>query len=140
MSDSNKPSYRTLCEKASFFGLNALKKGKNAVYAVTEAIAYLEDNPLTNAGIGSNLCFDGTIECDASLMNGQNLNWASVGALSGIKNPILVPKLLLKEQECTQPLSLIPPNTLMGEGARKWAVNKGLELTELISGSFICNK
>jgi threonine aspartase 1 len=137
MSECNKPSYRAICEKASLKGIDVLKKGKNAIYAVAEAIAVLEDDPLTNAGTGSNLCFDGTIECDASLMNGHNLNWASVGALSRIKNPIYVPKLLLKEQEFIHPLSLIPPITLVGEGARKWAVDKGLELSELTSGLIV---
>jgi isoaspartyl peptidase/L-asparaginase-like protein (Ntn-hydrolase superfamily) len=40
-----------------------------------------QDCPLTNAGIGSNLCLNGNIECDASIMDEDS--YGAVGAVSG---------------------------------------------------------
>ena len=45
---------------------------------------YCQDSPLTNAGVGSNLTLDGTVEGDASIMEGNTLQYAAVGAIPGI--------------------------------------------------------
>lgn len=47
---------------------------------------FLQDSPLTNAGIGSNLSLTGTVECDASLMDGSG-GYGAVGALQGQSVP-----------------------------------------------------
>ena len=46
-----------------------MKNGASAVDAVELAIKLLEDNPITNAGFGSNLCVDGTVEGDACIVD-----------------------------------------------------------------------
>ncbi|RWS28196.1 threonine aspartase 1-like protein [Leptotrombidium deliense] len=124
-SEANRSKYLTVCKEACAEGV----KQTSAIEAVVSAICCLEDNQITNAGFGSNLCNDGSVECDASLMDGDTLQWAAVGALNGIKNPIKVAKLLLNEQirESRNKYGLVAPNMLVGEGAKKWALKNGAE-------------
>lgn len=46
-----------------------LKRGATAVQAVEVAIMVLEDEPILNAGTGSNLTVRGRVECDASIVD-----------------------------------------------------------------------
>ena len=38
---------------------------------------------LVSSGTGSNLTYDGSVECDASIIEGENQLFGSVGALRG---------------------------------------------------------
>lgn len=42
-----------------------------------------QNSRCTNAGTGSSLTLDGTVECDASVMDGKSLLYGAVGCLSG---------------------------------------------------------
>ena len=46
-----------------------LNNGASAVDAVEIAIKVLEDKEITNAGFGSNLAMDGSVECDATIID-----------------------------------------------------------------------
>ena len=88
----------------------------------------LEDAGETNAGFGSNLTESGTVEMDAGLMDGSSLLFGSVGAVSGVKNPILVAQKLVEEQgKGLLPLGRVPPGFLVGEGATEWAVRHNIQ-------------
>jgi taspase, threonine aspartase, 1 len=43
----------------------------------------LKDDPSTNAGRGSNLTENGSVECDASIMDGKSGVFGAVGAVPG---------------------------------------------------------
>lgn len=49
--------------------MKCLKAGGSATDAVEAAIVVLENNDITNAGYGSNLSADGTVECDATIVD-----------------------------------------------------------------------
>lgn len=57
-----------------------LRNGGSAVDGVEMALKSLEDNEITNSGYGSNLSLDGTVECDASIMEESGRSGA-VGAV-----------------------------------------------------------
>ncbi|XP_067845563.1 threonine aspartase 1 isoform X2 [Heptranchias perlo] len=126
-SESKAKEYKQVCKKACQKAIEKLQAGALAVDVVTAALIELEDSPFTNAGMGSNLNLSGDIECDASTMDGKSLNFGAVGALRGIKNPILVANKLLNEaQKGKLSAGRIPPCFLVGEGAYKWAVDHGI--------------
>ncbi|CEG75601.1 hypothetical protein RMATCC62417_10615 [Rhizopus microsporus] len=123
LSKTKEPAYRALCAKACKAGMEILKsKNGSAIDAVAMAIKILEDDPITNAGYGSNLTIKGTVECDASIMEGARGTFGAVGAVSGIKNPIMTAKQLVFEgKDGLLPLGRMPPMLLVGQGAREWA-------------------
>lgn len=71
-----------------------LRGGGSAGDAVVEATKIIEDSELVNAGRGSNLSLDGTVECDAAFMDGDGY-FGGVGAVPGVPNPVLIPKLMV---------------------------------------------
>lgn len=90
----------------------------------------LENSPLTNAGYGSNLSWGGSVECDASIMNGQTLHFGACGAVSNVWNPISLAKHLCIKQCENLSLGRVPPCILTGHGARAWAERMGLEIVD----------
>ncbi|TPP39754.1 Protein polybromo-1 [Fasciola gigantica] len=126
-SKSKETAYSTLCQEACTVAASVLSDhSKGAINAVSAAVAYLENSTLTNAGFGSNLTYDGLIECDAGIMCGSSLRFAGIGAVSNIQNPIYVAELLLQEQlqGSHTDLGRVQPCVLFGSGARRWAIER----------------
>ncbi|KAH8899693.1 N-terminal nucleophile aminohydrolase [Thozetella sp. PMI_491] len=117
---ANEKMHLEACSEAARVGMRFLKGGASATEAVEAALRCLEDKEITNAGFGSNLNMDGVVECDATIVDHLGRSGAC-GAVAGIKNPISLAKLILDTS--TQPLSLrrVPPNILVGTGARLFA-------------------
>ncbi|TIC96844.1 Threonine aspartase 1 [Colletotrichum higginsianum] len=107
-------------------GMKFLKSGASATEAVEAALRVLEDKEITNAGYGSNLSMDGTVECDATIVDHLGRSGAC-GAVPNIRNPVCLAKLILDKS--SQPLSLrrVPPNILVGEGAKNFASENGMQ-------------
>jgi len=76
-------------------GWRALAEGGTALDAVEAAVRSLEDHPRFNAGRGSVLTAAGTVETDASIMEGDRLRNGAVAAVSGVRNPITLARRIL---------------------------------------------
>lgn len=147
-SPANCELYKQVCRQACLQAVAVLRDKGSALDAVTAAVVALEDSQWTNAGLGSNLTLDGTVECDASIMDGQSLHYGAVGAVSGVKNPVLVADSLLRTQmQGEMSLGRIPPSTLVAHGAYEWATRHDLHtiskddlITESSRKAYIKNK
>ena len=65
---SQAPEFRQGVRAAALAGWRVLAGGGSSLDAVESAVRALEDDPRFNAGRGSVLTRDGTIEMDASIM------------------------------------------------------------------------
>lgn len=97
--------------------LAALQAGAAALDAAEHAVALLEDSEFFNAGTGSVLNRDGRVETDAAVMEGATGRVGAVAAVSGIRNPVHVARLVLERSEHI---------FLAGEGAREFARAQGV--------------
>jgi hypothetical protein len=88
---------------ATKIGMALLKNGGSALDAVEIALRLMEDREITNAGYGSNLTADGTVECDATIVDHMGRSGA-VGACSSesffpfekFNEPLLIGSMNLK--------------------------------------------
>ncbi|KAK7415927.1 hypothetical protein QQZ08_012195 [Neonectria magnoliae] len=124
-SHQNEHVHLQACVAAAEMGMKFLKAGSTATEAIEAALRILEDKEITNAGYGSNLSIDGTVECDATIVDYLGRSGAC-GAVPNIRNPISLAKLILDTSN--KPLSLrrVPPSALVGEGAKAFAEEHGL--------------
>ncbi|MES2598772.1 MAG: isoaspartyl peptidase/L-asparaginase [Verrucomicrobiota bacterium] len=76
-------------------GYAVLKSGSSGLEAVQKAIIILEDSPLFNAGRGSVLTAAGTVEMDASIMDGKTLQAGAVAGITTVRNPILLANVVM---------------------------------------------
>jgi L-asparaginase len=88
-----------------------------AVETVVYATSMLEDNPLFNAGIGSQIQADGVIRMSAALMDGVSKKMSGVINIEAVKNPIQVALVLQQEDD----------RILGGSGATNYARKNGFE-------------
>ncbi|KAI3395576.1 hypothetical protein diail_1088 [Diaporthe ilicicola] len=121
----NENYHLTMCAKAAQEAMKCMKGGGSATDAIEAAINILENNEITNAGYGSNLSIDGTVECDATIVDHFGRSGAC-GAVPNIKNPISLAKLVLDSSLKSLSLRRVPPNLLVGEGAKNFAIEHGM--------------
>lgn len=93
-------------------------KTHTALETVVYAVSLLEDDPLFNAGIGSQIQSDGKIRMTAAVMDGHTQKFAGVINIEDVKNPIQVAEKLLPFED----------RVLGGEGATMFARKNGFEV------------
>jgi beta-aspartyl-peptidase (threonine type) len=98
-------------------GWRILSEGGRALDAVEAAVRVLEDHPRFNAGRGSVLTSAGTVEMDASIMDGDRLDCGAVGAVTRVANPISLARRVLEDGRHV---------LLVGEGAEAFARAAGI--------------
>jgi len=92
------------------------RKYSFVVDAVVEAVSVLENDVRFDAGLGSYLRLDGSIEMDAGVMDSRETIGSVIG-LKDTKNPVYVARDVLD----------IPHNVLAGQGATDFARQMGYE-------------
>ncbi|WCJ23175.1 N-terminal nucleophile aminohydrolases (Ntn hydrolases) superfamily protein [Euphorbia peplus] len=134
---SGEKALRSAMKRACLAAACVLRKRSSgclsSLDAVAAAIQVLEDDPSTNAGRGSNLTEDATVECDSSIMDGHTGVFGAVAAVPGFPNPIQIATLLAKHQiTSSSHFGRLSPMFLAGEGARIWAKSNGIDCPESI--------
>ncbi|KAI9787195.1 MAG: hypothetical protein M1839_003430 [Geoglossum umbratile] len=145
----NEALHLKACTDAAKAGMAVLRNSGSCLDAVEMAIRVLEDREITNAGYGSNLAMDGTVECDATIVDHLGRSGA-VGAVSRkyntildlpripgmsgvyvanrssveIRNPISLARLVLEQTLTPLSLNRVAPNLLVGQGATDFAFEK----------------
>jgi beta-aspartyl-peptidase (threonine type) len=99
-------------KKAAKIGFNILAEGGSAVDAVVEAVAFMEDAGVFNAGCGSSLNIEKLVEMEASVMDGKTLQAGAVGLLKDVRNPVRLARLVMEKTDHV---------FVVGEGAEKLA-------------------
>ena len=85
--------------RAAEAGDAILIAGGSALDAVVAAVRVLEDDPEFNAGTGSALTRDGTVETDASIMDGATQRVGAVAAVPDLGNAIALARAVLDAGE-----------------------------------------
>lgn len=98
-------------------GWTVLAAGGSALDAVEAAVRSLEDHPRFNAGRGSVLTSEGTIEMDASIMEGDRLECGAVASVTCVANPITLARHVMQSNRHV---------LIVGEGARAFARGAGM--------------
>lgn len=90
-------AYRASLSRAIRVGAELLSNGATAVDSVEAAIGAMEDDSLFNAGRGAVFTADGSIELDASIMDGRTLAAGAVTGVTRTRHPISLARRLMDE-------------------------------------------
>ena len=86
-------------ESALLAGHAILDAGGTSLKAIEAAILVLENSPRFNAEPGAALTRDGTVELDASIMDGRTKEAGAVAGLQRVKNPIAAARTVMDKTE-----------------------------------------
>jgi len=119
MTPDMQKEYLFVLNRALHVGDSVLSNGGSCMDAVVSTIMVMEDSPLFNAGKGAVFTHEGTVELDASVMNGKTLEAGAVAGITDIKNPIMLARTVMEKSEHV---------FLVGKGASQFAVEQGFKL------------
>lgn len=121
MTAEKEAAYRDALEQALQAGADVLSAGGSSADAVEATIHVMEESPLFNSGKGAVFTSEGTVELDASFMDGATGNAGAVAGIKTIRHPISAARLVMDSSVHVM---------MAGEGADKFAANMGLETVE----------
>ena len=121
MTPETADEYRAKLTEAMEAGHAILADSGAALDAVVAAIRILEDSPLFNAGKGAVFDARGGHSLDASIMDGTTGNAGAIAAVTGVKNPIELARLVMDSSGHV---------VLMGDGAEEFGRLYGVEAVE----------
>ncbi len=104
--------------RALLAGAAVLEAGGPALDAVEAAVRVLEDDPSFNAGCGSALTREGTIEMDAAVMDGASGRAGAVACVTKLRHPLHAARLVMERTSHV---------LLVGPGATAFALAQGAE-------------
>jgi L-asparaginase / beta-aspartyl-peptidase len=119
MSAEREAEYRAKLDEALRAGHAVLQGGGSSLDAVQAAVTVMEDSPLFNAGRGAVLTSEGTVEMDASIMDGRTLAAGAVAGVKDVRNPLALARLVMERT---------PHVMLTGDGAGAFAREQGVAL------------
>ena len=107
--------------KALETGYAVLSRGGSSIDAVEAAVTVLEDDPTFDAGRGSFLTSDGSVQLDALLMDGGRMKAGGVACVERLRNPIQAARLVLEHSQHVY---------FVGAGAEQFAQSHGMSLID----------
>ncbi|KAL0392066.1 UNVERIFIED_CONTAM: putative isoaspartyl peptidase/L-asparaginase 2 [Sesamum radiatum] len=102
-------------------GITALRASIPAIDVVELVVRELETDPLFNSGRGSALTEKGTVEMEASIMDGSGRRCGAVSGVTTVKNPISLARLVMEKS---------PHSYLAFSGAEEFAKQHGVEMVD----------
>lgn len=117
MTPDQEAAYRAGLAAALDAGYAVLEDGGTSLDAVTVAVRILEDDPLFNAGRGAVLTHEGTVELDASIMDGRTLAAGAIAGVAHIRNPVELARAVMEHS---------PHVMLIGTGAEEFAHTRNI--------------
>lgn len=119
LSVEREEAYREKLGEALRAGHEIIQNEGSSLDAVIAAITILEESPLFNAGRGAVLTSAGTVELDASIMDGRTRNAGAVASIQHVKSPIRLARAVMEQS---------PHVLLVGEGAESFAEEIEMEM------------
>ncbi|KAI9118548.1 hypothetical protein K1719_010880 [Acacia pycnantha] len=124
--DPNLPAHRQeqakqLLTRCLQLGISALNSNHPAIDVVELVVRELETDPLFNSGRGSALTENGTVEMEASIMDGTKRRCGAVSGVTTVKNPISLARLVMDKS---------PHSYLAFSGAEQFARQQGVETVD----------
>lgn len=119
MTEDEEEAYRSAMTESLRAGRSVLEDGGSSVDACVRAIQVLERSPLFNAGVGAVFTSEGTVEHDASIMDGGTRNSGAVAGVRHVESPIALARLVMDSSRHVM---------FAREGAETFAEQHGMEM------------
>jgi beta-aspartyl-peptidase (threonine type) len=102
-------------------GISALRSSLPSIDVVELVVRELEADPFFNSGRGSALTTKGTVEMEASIMDGPGRRCGAVSGVSTVKSPVSLARLVMEKS---------PHSYLAFSGAEEFARQQGVETVD----------